>query len=371
MDTPLIRDAIRQIQDLVAEATGQMLQGDAERRLSAVLEGFRSGPDGKGEAAERNFSDREVTILIADLRGFAAISATYPASTVLAVLNRCFSRMSEIIVRHYGSIDKFMGDAIMVVFSGDLSEPRSHVRRALLCALEMQIAMNELRTRHRSESVPELYMGIGINTGWVVAGLIGSEVYRAYTVIGEEVNLTSRIEAFSLRGQVLISDSTYGHAADFAQVGEPLEVYVKGKPDKVRIREVIGIPSLGKEVPRQEIRRSPRVEVRLPFRYQRLRGKEVIAEVQRGVIRDIGYHGLLAEFEQPLELYAELKLSVELLQVSHEAKDVYARVVKIVPQQGAHRAAHLAGLEFTSLSAVDDGKIQMFVQMALQGEERS
>ena len=367
MDTPLIRDAIRQIQDLVAEATGQMLQGDAERRLSAVLEGFRSGPDGKGETAERNFSDREVTILIADLRGFAAISATYPASTVLAVLNRCFSRMSEIIVRHYGSIDKFMGDAIMVVFSGDLSDRRSHVRRALLCALEMQIAMNELRTRHRDESVPELYMGIGINTGKVVAGLIGSDVYRAYTVIGEEVNLTSRIEAFSLRGQVLISDSTYGHAADFAQVGEPLEVFVKGKPDKVRIREVIGIPSLGKEVPRQEIRRSPRVEVRLPFRYQRLRGKEVIAEVQRGVIRDIGYHGLLAEFDQPLELYAELKLSVELLQVSHQAKDVYARVVKIVPHDGAF----LAGVEFTSLSAQDDGKIQLFVQMALQGEERN
>jgi adenylate cyclase len=151
-----------------------------------------------------------------------------------------------------------------------------------------------------------------------------------------------------------------------SHVGEPLEVYVKGKAEKVRIREVIGIPSLGKEVPRQEIRRSPRVEVRLPFRYQLLRGKEIMAELYRGVIRDIGYHGLLAEFDQPLELYAELKLSVELLQVSHEAKDVYARVVKLVPRENAF----LAGVEFTSLSAVDDAKIQLFVQMALQGEER-
>ena len=156
METPLLRDVIRRILDLVAEATGQMLEGDAERRLAGVLGGFRAGPDGKSDAAGRNFSDREVTILIADLRGFAAISATYPASTVLSMLNRCFSRMSEIIVGHYGSIDKFMGDAIMVVFSGDLAEPRSHVRRALLCALEMQIAMNELRTQHRSDGVPEL-----------------------------------------------------------------------------------------------------------------------------------------------------------------------------------------------------------------------
>jgi adenylate cyclase len=368
MDTPLIRDAIRRIQDLVAEATGQMLQGDAERALARLLHELQPGAEGRSGGGQngRDFSDREVTILMADLRGFAAITASYPAATVLDMLNRCFSRMSEIIVRHYGSIDKFMGDAIMVVFSGELTEPRSHVRRALLCALEMQIAMNELRTAHRSESVPELYMGIGINTGKVVAGLIGSEVYRAYTVIGEEVNLTSRIEAFSLRGQVLISDATYAHAADFAQVGEPLEVYVKGKPGKVRIREVIGIPSLGKEVPRQEIRRSPRVEVRLPFRYQRLQDKTVADGVESGTIHDIGYHGLLAEVAAPVELYDELKLDIELLQVEHHAQDVYARVVKVMRRGNAF----LAGLEFTSLPALSNEKIQMFVHHALQGEER-
>jgi adenylate cyclase len=364
-DTPLIRDAIRQIQDLIAEATGQMLQGDAERRLGSLLKGALTGESSLG-GVRSDFSDRDVTIMMADLRGFAAITASYPASQVLGVLNRCFSKMSEIIVRHYGSIDKFMGDAIMVVFSGDLGEPRGHVRRALLCGIEMQIAMNELRGAHRDENVPELFMGIGINTGRVVAGLIGSEVYRAYTVIGEEVNLASRIEAFSLRGQVLISESTYGHAADFAQVGEPIEVYVKGKSSKVRIREVLSIPSLGKEVPRQEIRRSPRVEVRLPFRYQRLRGKTVEDVVEEGTIRDIGYHGLLAELERPVELYTEIKLDVELLQVDYEARDIYARVVK-VSRRGD---AFLAGLEFTSLSALSNEKIQVFVQLALQNEER-
>jgi len=368
METPLVRDAIRRIQDLIAEATGQMLQGDAERRLAAVLQALRAGAEGQtaAEASGLDFSDREVTIMIADLRGFAAISANYPASVVLGVLNRCFSRMSEIIVRHYGSIDKFMGDAIMVVFSGDLDDRRSHVRRALLCAIEMQIAMNELRMQHRSDGVPELYMGIGVNTGKVVAGLIGSEVYRAYTVIGEEVNLTSRIEAFSLRGQVLISDATYRHAADFAQVGEPLEVHVKGKTARVSIREVIGIPSLGKEVPRQEIRRSPRVEVRLPFRYQRLQGKTVADRLESGTIRDLGYHGLLAEVSEPVELYDELKLDIELLQVEHHADDIYARVVKVMRRGNAF----LAGLEFTSLSPVSNEKIQMFVHHALQGEER-
>src|SRR6185503_1434988 len=109
----------------------------------------------------------------------------------------------------------------MVIFAGDQSTPRDHARRALLCAVEMQIAMNELRRLHREEVVPEMYLGIGISTGTVMAGLIGSDAYRAYTVIGEEVNLASRIEALSLRGQVLMSDATFAHCKDFVHVGEP------------------------------------------------------------------------------------------------------------------------------------------------------
>src|SRR6267142_4487359 len=97
----------------------------------------------------------------------------------------------------------------------------------------MQIEMNELRLRHQQEGVPELYMGIGINTGSVMAGLIGSDAYRAYTVIGDEVNLASRIEALSLRGQVLMSDTTYSHCRDFVHAGEPMEVHVKGKAERV------------------------------------------------------------------------------------------------------------------------------------------
>src|SRR5207248_354112 len=155
--------------------------------------------------AGADFSRRDVTILFADLRGFSAIAAAYPAEAVIRLLNRCFGAMVDIIARHYGTVDKFMGDAIMVLFGGDPSAARDHARRGVLCAIEMQIAMNELRRQHRDENVPEMYMGIGISSGKVMAGLIGSDAYRAYTIIGEEVNVASRIEAFSLRGQVLMS----------------------------------------------------------------------------------------------------------------------------------------------------------------------
>src|SRR5687768_16073796 len=102
------------------------------------------------------------TILFADLRGFSQMAATSPAEVVLYVLNRCFVRMTEIIVRNRGAIDKFMGDAIMVVFWGN--EPAEDAKHALVCAVEMQVAMDEVNREHRKAALPELYMGIGINT---------------------------------------------------------------------------------------------------------------------------------------------------------------------------------------------------------------
>jgi adenylate cyclase len=244
--------------------------------------------------------------------------------------------------------------------------PGEDVKRALVCALDMQTSMEWLNRQHKRSNMPELFMGIGINTGSVMAGVLGSDVYSAYTVIGQDVNLTSRIEAFSLRGQVLISDSSYQSCKDFAQTSEPMEVYVKGQSERVRLREVLGIPSLGKEVPRQEVRRSPRVEVRLPFSYQLLEGKIVGPGRFPGVIRDIGYHGVLAEaFDRGLAMYTEIKLDLDLPLLAYRASDMYARIVKVLDKGDRY----LLGLEFTSLTAETNSKIQLFVQMLIQGNE--
>lgn len=359
------RDALRRIQDIVAEAKGSALEGEAVRRLERVLERLLGAPG--AASIEDDFAEREVTILLADLRGFTAMTANYPAGTVLEILNRCFVAMSEVIVRHQGTIDKFMGDSIMVIFFGRPSAPGEDVRRALLCAADMQLGMEALNRASRGNGTPELFMGIGINTGRVMAGLLGSELYSAYTVIGEEVNLASRIEAFSLRGQVLISDSTFRHCADYAQTGEPMEVFVKGRSERVRVRELLSIPSEGRKLPRQEVRRSPRVEVRLPFSFQLLDDKIVVPRKGRGTIRDIGYHGVLAEIgELEVSRLAELKLDFQLPLVDYSATDIYARVVKVMEQDGRR----LVGLEFTSLSAETNGAIQLFVQMLIQGGER-
>src|SRR2546425_6692936 len=290
-----VRDALRRIQDIVADATGPSLPAKAEKQLINVLSGL-AGERPRAPTVE-TFSLREVTILLADLRGFPSLSAAHPAGVVLEVLNHCFVTAGEAIVRHQGTIDKFAGDSIMAIFPG-----HEHVHRALTCAVEMQIAMDELNASHRRRGLPELYMGIGVNTGQVMAGLVGSELYSAYALIGEDVSLTSRIEAFSLRGQVLISESTYAHCGDFATTGEPMEVYVKGRAGRMRLREVIGIPSLQLGIPRQEVRRSPRIAVRLPFSFQRLEKKIVVPERLTGTILDVGYHGVLADVRDELPL---------------------------------------------------------------------
>ena len=310
------------------------------------------------QRADTGYSQREATILFADLRGFSSITAAYPAGVVLSVLSRCFGRMTEVVVRHYGTIDKFMGDSIMVLFGAPVASD-DDVDRALMCAVEMQIAMRELNLEHLRERLPEVFLGIGVNTGTVMAGRFGSDVYSEYTVIGEAVNLASRIEALSLRGQVLISDATYQRCWGLVSASEPMLVHVKGRSQPVSLRELIAIPSQKLKVPRQEFRRSHRVDARLPCLCQRMQHKIVVPHIVHGAIRDIGYHGLLVELIEPLQAHSEIKLEFELPLVDYRVADVYARVIT-VKQEGDE---WVAGLEFTSISAECHAKVQMFVQL--------
>jgi adenylate cyclase len=264
------------------------------------------------------------------------------------------------MVRHGGTVDKFLGDGMMAVFYGDLVP--DHARRAAHCAVEMQVAMDQVRQLHRRDELPEVYLGIGISSGTVMTGIIGSQAYRAYTVVGEDVSLASRLEALSLRGQVLVSEATYVLCADFVEAAEPAEAYVKGRPQAVRMRELLGIPSAGIRVPRQDLRRSPRVPVSLGLQYYIMNGKVVVGGPLPGEVKDLGYHGLLADVGSPFPLYTELKLVFDLPFLTFRVTDLYARAVSIRERDGRY----LCGLEFTSVSTEAEKRIRLFVQMQAQ-----
>lgn len=362
MNDAELLEMLNRIQALIAGEKGSKLGAIGETALAKILRNVAS----HNLSGEEGFSTRDATILLADLRGFTSISANHPAATVLRLVNRCLITMSEVVFRHHGTIDKFMGDAIMVVFENQPGAPES-AKRAVHCAVDLQLAMDELNAHYRQFDLPELFLGIGINTGPVFAGTLGSSFYSAYTVIGSDVNLAARIEAFSLRGQVLVSQATYERCGDYVRAGEPLSVQVKGRSDTVLLREVLEIPPEGKSVPRREVRRSPRVKVRMPFSYQLIDIDVTVAGVRRGTIVDIGYHGILAEIDWPCTPLTEVKLEFDLPLVGHRASELYARTLKTV----RHGGGYLCGMEFTSVKADTARNIQALVQLLIQGAERT
>ena len=156
MKDPVVNETLRQIEKIVADDVGRGMSPETKTRVQKVLEGAL----GQIISTKReNQLARDVTILLADLRGFTPICSTYPAHTVLTLLNRCLVRMSEIVYRHHGAIDHFMGDSMLVLFESP-SDPAEGVRRALVCAVDMQNAMHELNQLHRNSEFPEMYFGI-------------------------------------------------------------------------------------------------------------------------------------------------------------------------------------------------------------------
>jgi len=288
---------------------------------------------------------KNVSILLSDLRGFTAMSEKYSPLVVIEVLNHYFSKMSEIIDKHGGVIDKFMGDSIMVLF-GAIENNDSDLSATLSCAIEMQIAMNEINEMSHSFGMANLYMGIGINTGKVVAGTLGSDVYREYTVIGDQVNLVSRVEAQSLRGQILLSENTYKLAQHFIEIGDVNKVHVKGKTKAVKMYEMLSIEQpIHLEVPCREIRKSPRVEANIPLEYYLLQDKLVLDLRYSGNVIDISYGGIFVHTNQKLEPFTEIKMNVSLSLMGTGTSEIYARVLhcrKIDQQYESH-------LEFTAI----------------------
>ena len=307
--------------------------------------------------SERTAETKHISILLSDLRGFTAISEKYSPLIVIELLNRYFSRMSEIIDKHQGMIDKFMGDSIMVLF-GAVENTRDDLLNTLSCAIEMQIAMNDINQISESLGMAKLFMGIGINTGEVVAGTLGSDIYREYTVIGDQVNLVSRVEAHSLRGQILLTENSYRLAKEFIEVGEINEVFVKGKSNAIKMYELIALKGNQlMRVPKREIRKSPRVTVNMPLEYQRVANKKILEKSFKGLVIDISYGGLFAQTNDYIEPFTEIKMKISRSLIGAESSDIYARVLNC-ESFGSYFETHL---EFTALDDYARKAIKAYV----------
>ena len=178
---------------------------------------------------------KELTVMFCDMRGFTHMSETMEPTQLQALLNSVFSRLTDHIRSNRGTIDKYMGDCVMAFWGAPVDTP-DHASLAVKTALDMVNAIRVLNEEHRVKGLPEIGIGIGLNTGTMCVGDMGSDIRRSYTVVGDSVNLGSRLEGLSKTYgvDIVVSESTRKQAHDFAWQ-ELDKVRVKGKDQAVTI----------------------------------------------------------------------------------------------------------------------------------------
>jgi adenylate cyclase len=305
--------------------------------------------------------ETEASILLADIRGFTALMAAHPPRMMVRLLNRFLAAMCTVIDRYGGHVDKFMGDSVMAVFGVPRRRP-DDLHRALACAAAMQRAMERLNLGHQRRGEPALYAGIAVHSGAVMAGSFGPPRHSAYTVIGDTVNLAARIEAFSLRGQVLISGDVKAQAADRIKVGPGNEVQAKGSVLPLLLYPLLAVQHRGElTVPAVEPRQSPRVSVHLDAVFRCVQSKRLDAEPFSGQVRDIGYHGLSAELPMVLPDLTELAIQLPAMDCGPPCGHLYARVLRTARQPRGYRTS----LSFTAVDTPAHRQVKALVDERL------
>jgi len=225
---------------LLAENFNMMTAGLREReKIKSIFAKYISKQVAQEILAHRDElklhgETREVTVLFADIRGYTSLSENLQPEEIVELLNAYFTVMVDIIFKYEGVLDKFIGDAIMAVWNVPIDQESAAIQ-AVKAAWEMQHALQAVNERLRREKGKEIHIGIGINTGKVVAGNLGSIKRMEYTVIGDNVNVAQRIESQTPRGEIYLSESTYQQVRSEVDV-EPLEpLPLKGKKAPVQV----------------------------------------------------------------------------------------------------------------------------------------
>jgi class 3 adenylate cyclase/CheY-like chemotaxis protein len=350
----------------------ESLAGDLEKRNSFIQRTFGrylsedvvsallDTPEGLQLGGER----RKVTILMSDLRGFTAISEATGPEQVVRLLNTYLGVMAEVIQTHQGMIDEFIGDAILAIFGAPIPRP-DDARRAVSCAIKMQLAVKNLNTRLEVEGLPRIEMGVALHTGEVVVGNIGSERRAKYGVVGSPVNHTGRIESFTVGGQVLVSEITLREAGEGIKVGERLVIDAKGAREPIVVYDLRGMgekDELALPDGQEALRPLP---TPIPVRYQLLEGKSVAGGTFDGSLREVSASGALLQTSRPLRSLSNLKMKVLPPKTGSElCGDLYAKVVEVRAE-----AEGLARLRFTSVPSDVEACLKALLEEEPGGEK--
>ena len=219
------------------ERTKRQLKGTFEKYVSpSIVAEVLADPSN----IELGGKKVEMTVMFSDVRGFTTISEKLDPRALSSLLNSYLTPMTNLVFKHKGTLDKYMGDAIMSFWGAPIHFP-DHAVHACRCALAMLVKLKELQADYRAKGLPEIDIGIGLNSGDMSVGNMGSDTVRSYTVMGDAVNLASRLEGINKQygTRIIISEFTYKAVKDSFVTREVDWVRVKGKTEPVRIFELI------------------------------------------------------------------------------------------------------------------------------------
>jgi adenylate cyclase len=311
----------------VARTAGDIRKTFSRYLTDEVVATLLETPEGLKMGGER----RKITILTSDLRGFTSISERLRPEQVVSILNIYLESMADAITSYQGTIDEFMGDGILVLF-GAPTQRHDDPERAVACALAMQKAMPKVNQDIQTLNLPfelQLEMGIGINTGEVVVGNIGSLKRTKYGIVGAQVNLTYRIEGYTVGGQILITESTLTPVKDIVEVDAERQVSPKGVAEPITIYSVVGISGKHDLHLHQEEDVLVALLEAIPVKFTIVEGKDVGNTVFEGSLIELSEHSVQLRSPTSLDLLSNLKVKIATADDFGSSEgEFYAKVIK-------------------------------------------
>ena len=325
---------LRSAYRFIRETFGRYLSEDIVNALIDTPHGLKLG----GEK-------RKVTIMMADLRGFTSIGERLPAETVVEMINIFLATMTDVIQQHQGTIDEFIGDAILVIFGAPLQRADDSLR-AIRCAIDMQVAMKEVNRQFRQRGYPEVEMGVGLHTGEVIVGNIGSHKRSKYGVVGRVVNTASRIESYTIGGQILISESTLADCGAELRIDGKMSVMPKGISHEMTLYDIGGIidHDTAAHLPEKADGVLTEMTPPLPIRIMQLTEKHGTDSVS-GVILRAGRRDIHIRADQPCNDFSNIRISLVGISSQNSDASFYAKVTgQLDDQSGPSFQAHATSI---------------------------
>ena len=323
--------SVKQANDQVRTLAGELKQkNEFIRRTfgryvsSEVVENLLDKPEGLGFQGE----NRCVSILIADLRGFTLLADTLPPEKIVTMLNAYLEVMIEIVGQYSGTVSEIVGDGVLAYFGAPVADVQ-HASHAVACAVSMQQAMQQVNERNCELGLPELLMGIGVNSGEGVVGNIGSQTRTKYTVVGSVVNMAARIEGISAGRQILISESTLVEIGDIVRVDGQRTIRPKGALQPVSVFEVSGIGGDYQLFVDQIENKMLSLTKRVPVDCTQVHGKQVDASSFAGHLVKLSRYCAHLHSDTEIEIYSDLRI-----QLGGKDGHVYGKVLKRIGSEG-------------------------------------